>query len=159
VTAVAVGERDGRPVIISGGNDNTVRVWDLQTGEPALGPLTGHNGTVDAVAVGVRHGRPVIVSGSGDKTVRVWDLQTGEPTLGPLTGHNGTVSAVAVGERDGRPVIISGSYDQTVQVWNLESELHDTLRIELQHQVMSVASAADRLVLGTTAGLLRVDLL
>ena len=160
VTAVAIGVRDGRrPVIVSGSFDWTVRLWDLQTGEPALGPLTGHDGTVDAVAIGVRDGRPVIVSGSSDRTVRVWDLQTGEPALGPLTGHDGTVAAVAVGERDGRPVIISGSYDQTVQVWNLESELHDTLRIELQHQVLSVASAADRLVLGTTAGLLRVDLL
>ena len=46
VTAVAVGERDGRPVIVSGGSDRTVRVWDLQTGEPALGPLTGHDGMV-----------------------------------------------------------------------------------------------------------------
>ena len=91
--------------------------------------------------------------------MRVWDLQTGEPALGPLTGHDGRVNAVAVGERHGRPVIVSGSDDQTVRVWDLESERHVTLRIELQHQVLSVASAADRLVVGTTAGLLRIDLL
>ena len=39
VYAVAVGQRQGRPVIISGGGDRTVRVWDLDSGEPVLGPL------------------------------------------------------------------------------------------------------------------------
>ena len=91
VNAVAVGERQGRPVIVSGGDDGTVRVWDLESGEPVLGPLTGHDGVVDAVAVGERQGRPVIVSGGGDGTVRVWDLESGEPVLGPLTGHDGAV--------------------------------------------------------------------
>ena len=121
VYAVAVGERHGRPVIVSGGGDGTVRVWDLDSGEPVLGPLTGHDGAVTAVAVGERHGRPVIVSGGDDRTVRVWDLESGEPVLGPLTGHDGGVNAVAVGERHGRPVIVSGSDDRTVRVWDLES--------------------------------------
>ena len=66
---------------------------------------------------------------------------------------------MAVGERQGRPVIVSGRHDQTVRVWDLESERHVTLRIELQHQVRSVAATGNRLVIGTTAELLRVDLL
>ena len=72
------------------------------------------------------------------------------------------MKAVAVGERQGRPVIVSGGgrrTRQTVRVWDLEAERHATLRIELQHQVLSVASTADRLVIGTTAELLQVDLL
>jgi WD40 repeat protein len=112
---------------------------------------------VHAVAVGVRQGRPVIVSGGGE-TVRVWDLKSGEPVLGPLTGHDGPVHAVALGERHGRLVIVSGSSDRTVRVWDLEAG-HASLRIELQHQVVSVASTADRLVIGTSAELLQVDLL
>ena len=157
--AVAVGERHGWPVIVSGGGDRTVRVWDLESGDPVMGPLTGHDGAVDSVAVGELQGRPVIVSGGYDRTVRVWDLESGEPVMGPLTGHRGVVHAVAVGERQGRPVIVSGGADQTVRVWDLESESGDTLGIELQHRTLSVASAADRLGIGTTAELLRVDLL
>ena len=52
VTAVAVGELDGRPVVVSGSNDATVRVWDLGTGNRVGGPFTGHTGGVTAVAVG-----------------------------------------------------------------------------------------------------------
>jgi len=112
--------------------------------------------------VGVRQGRPVIVSGGIDGTVRVWDLDTGEPVLGPLTGlagQAGRVNAVAVGVRQGRPVIVSGAADRTVRVWDLEAERHAILRIELGYAAMSVASAADRLVIGTMAELLQVDLL
>ncbi len=160
VRAVAVGVRQGRPVIVSGGYDGAVRVWDLESGEPALSPLTGHNAGVRAVAMSTRHGRAVIVAGSGgDGKVRVWDLETGEPALGPLTGHTAGVHTVAVGVRHGRPVIVSGSRDRTVRVWDLEAERHATLRIELQHSVRSVAVTADGLVIGTTAELLRIDLL
>ena len=82
VTAVAVGELDGRPVVVSGSVDRTVRVWDLGTGNRVGGPFTGHTGGVTAVAVGELDGRPVVVSGSNDSTVRVRDLATrGNPRL------------------------------------------------------------------------------
>ena len=44
VYAVAAAELDGRPVIVSGSRDATVRVWDLATGSPIGSPLTGHTG-------------------------------------------------------------------------------------------------------------------
>jgi len=36
VRAVAVGQLDGRPVIVSGGFGGTVRSWDARTGAPGL---------------------------------------------------------------------------------------------------------------------------
>ena len=155
---MAVGERDRRPVIVSGGADGTMRGWDLQTGEPVLELVADHRGEVYAVAVGERDRRPVIVSGGADGTIRVWDLQTGEPVLDPLTGHDGKVYAVAVGERDGRPVIVSGGADSTVRVWDLQSGGHAALRIALQDLVLSVTSTADELEIGTATELLRIDL-
>ena len=49
VNAVAVADLAGRPVVISGSNDETVRVWDLATGTPVGDPFTGHGGPVNAV--------------------------------------------------------------------------------------------------------------
>ena len=118
VRAVAVGDLDGRPVVVSGGGDGTVQMWDLASETPAGGSITGHTGAVNAVAVGELDGRPVVVSGGGDGMVRVWDLASGTPAGGPFTGHTGAVNAVAVGELDGRPVAVSGGDDHSVRVWD-----------------------------------------
>ena len=105
---------DGRR-IVSGSEDNTVIVWDLETGEP-INMLVGHKGSVRSVTVSPdgRH----IVSASHDNTVIVWDLETGSP-IRRLTGHQGWVWSVAVSPNGRR--IVSGSEDQTVAVWDLDT--------------------------------------
>ena len=113
VNAVAV-TADGTRVI-SGSDDNTVKVWNLETGEEQF-TLTGHSNSVRAVAVTADGKR--VISGSVDKTVKVWNLETGEKQF-TLTGHSNWVRAVAV-TADGTRVI-SGSSDNTVKVWNLET--------------------------------------
>ena len=118
VTAVAVGRTGDREVIVSGSQDNTVRVWDAATGQPVGQPLAGHTDAVTAVAVGRAGDREVIVSGSQDNMVRVWDAVTGQPVGQPLVGHPSTVTAVAVGRTGDREVIISRSWDGTVRVWD-----------------------------------------
>jgi WD40 repeat protein len=116
VSAVAVGQLDGRDVIVSGSGDGTVRIWD-GTGAPVGDPLTGHTEPVSAVAVGRLGGRDVIVSGSHDQTVRIWD-GTGAPAGDPLTGHTAEVTAVTMGHLNGRDVIVTGSRDRTVRIWD-----------------------------------------
>ncbi|GGS38108.1 hypothetical protein GCM10010205_79880 [Streptomyces nojiriensis] len=74
MNAVATTVLNGLPVAVTGG-DETVRVWDLTTGQPIGEPFTGHIDRVNAVATTVLNGLPVAVSG-GDETVRVWDLTT-----------------------------------------------------------------------------------
>jgi len=122
IKALAVGERAGRAVIVSGGFDDTVQAWDLELGVAVGEPLRGHEDWVSALALGKRAGRAVIVSGGGrGGTVRVWDLESGAAVGEPLRGHDGEVSALALGKRSGRAVIVSGGKDGTVRVWDLES--------------------------------------
>src|SRR6266568_4948339 len=117
VSAVAVGRAGGREVIISGGRDGAVRVWDAATGEPVAAPPIRHTREVRAVAVGRAGCREVFVSGHDDGAVRVWDAVTGEQVGGLLTGP-GAVTAVAVGRAGDREVIVSGNWDKTVRVWD-----------------------------------------
>jgi WD40 repeat protein len=51
VRTVAVAELDGRPVVISGSDDHTVRIWDLATGAPIGDPFACTNGPVLSVAI------------------------------------------------------------------------------------------------------------
>jgi GTPase SAR1 family protein len=57
--------------VVSGSGDNTVRVWDAESGK-CLAILEGHTNTVWGVSI-TASGRRV-VSGSNDGTVRVWEL-------------------------------------------------------------------------------------
>jgi WD40 repeat protein len=105
---------DGRRVV-SGSDDGTLKVWDLESGE-ALRTFGGHARGVSAVAVAPNGRR--IVSASYDRTLKVWDL-AGNEELSTLAGHAGHVRAVAMtpdGER-----IVSGSKDRTLRTWDLAS--------------------------------------
>ncbi len=70
VYAVAISEDGSR--LITGGEDGTVRVWDLS--QPRLIPviLRGHEGRVTGLTLS-EDGK-TLLSGSLDGTVRVWNL-------------------------------------------------------------------------------------
>ncbi len=120
VTAAAVLFPDGRPVVVAGATDGTVRSWDMDLGQPLGDPLTGHTRRIETMAaVVLPDGRPIAVSGADDGTVRVWDLRSGRPLGDPLTDHTRTVFAVAtVVLPDGRPILVSGAADGLRQ-WSL----------------------------------------
>ncbi|KAF8751703.1 WD40 repeat-like protein [Rhizoctonia solani] len=100
--------------LASGSSDKTVRVWDVQTGQPVGTPFEGHTGPVLSVCSCPTDSR--IASGSLDKSIRVWDPQTGQTVLGPLTGHSGYVSCVAFSHNGA--FIASGSFDNTIRVYD-----------------------------------------
>ena len=119
IPCIVTAELDGQPVVVSGGVDATVRVWDLATGHARGEPLIGHTDRVFYLAMAELEGRPVVLSGSSDRTVRVWDLATGASIGEPFLGHTDEVNAVAAGELNGRQVVVSASDDATVRVWDL----------------------------------------
>jgi WD40 repeat protein len=103
---------DGRR-IVSGSDDNTLRVWDADSGQ-LIGALAGHTDKVTSVAFSPDG--HLIVSGGWDNSVRLWDARTGQPIGAPLTGHTDKVVSVAFSP-DGRR-IVSGSADGTLRLWD-----------------------------------------
>ncbi len=150
VRTVAVTPDGARAV--SGGEDGTVRVWDLATGQQQAA-LTGHTDWVRAVAVTADGARAV--SGGDDGTVRVWDLGTGQQQAA-LTGHGQPVRAVAVTPDGARAV--SGGADGTVRVWDLATGQQEAELTGHDRPVWAVAVTPDgaRAVSGGGDGTVRV---
>ena len=62
-------------MLVSGGYDAIVKLWDLQTGE-CISILAGHHNWIRSVLF-TPDGQ-TIVSGSQDQTIKLWQTETGE---------------------------------------------------------------------------------
>lgn len=101
---------DGK-TIATGSNDNTIKLWDTNSGQ-ATRTLLGHSWSV--VAVAFSPDGETLLSGSWDKTVKIWKVSTGEK-LCTLFEHTDSVCAVAISSTN--KAIASGSKDKTVKLW------------------------------------------
>ncbi|MGW1177231.1 hypothetical protein ACWD4P_26395 [Kitasatospora sp. NPDC002543] len=110
---------DGRAVVVTGGDDGTVRLWDVATGEAVGEPMTDHTGRVHAVAAAELDGRAVAVSAGTDEAVRIWDLTTRRLLHPPLPGHTDWVTGAATAVLRRRPVAVTCGDDCSVRVWDL----------------------------------------
>ncbi len=116
VNTVAFAELDGVPVLISGGDDRTVRVWDVRSLEQKC-LFSGDMGWVRAVACMTLDGRSVVVCGTDSGHAHIWDLRR-EVELSVLIGHTHWVRAVAGVEVEGRTAVVTGASDGTICVWD-----------------------------------------
>jgi len=103
VNGVAV-TPDGKPAV-STSDDETLKVWDLETGH-ALRTLEGDGSVVNGAAVTPDGKRAV--SASDDKTLKVWDLETGRQVVtfhcdaSPLGCTFASNRKIIAGDRIGR---------------------------------------------------------
>ncbi len=121
ISTLATDSSEDDDLIVTGGNDKRVRVWDLASGRQLTASQNKHLGRINALATLSINGLGVIISGSDDKTIRIWDLRSCDPIGDPLIGHTSRVTSLAVGSLDGRKLIISGSSDKSIIVWDLEN--------------------------------------
>jgi len=112
-TAVATTVVDDDHVVVSGGEDGTVRIWNARDrNQRAI--CTGHTGWVDAVAVSARNA--LIASAGEDGSIRLWDVASGEPR-DVLRGHAARIRSLAVDRAGDR--LVSGGEDNAVCLWDL----------------------------------------
>jgi WD40 repeat protein len=106
---------DGR-LGLSAGEDNTVRVWDLETGDEVQ-KFTRPVAPVKDVAV-LPDGKTAV---SADvQTLRVWDPATGKE-IDHIEGHQGALTSVAV-TPDGKYALLGSRNDRNFQLWPLDQK-------------------------------------
>lgn len=105
----------GDNAFVTASADNTVRIWDIQTGS-LLRTLKGHTSFVNAVAVSPDG--QYLVSGGADKQVLIWSIQTGQ-LLKTLKGHNSFINAILI-SHDGN-LIFSADAGGAIKVWDLQT--------------------------------------
>jgi len=133
---------DGRRVA-SGGDDQTVQIWNPMTGENHLTYL-GHTDQVRAIMWAPTGQR--LVSACANQEFRVWDGTTGQD-ITIYHGHTGKAVqlglACSVGWSWDSQWIVSGSADWTAQVWNADTGDHFVTYSGHQGDVQAVAWSRD----------------
>ncbi len=99
--------------LVSGSEDNTIKIWNLNTGQVSR-TLLGHSDTVRSVTFSPDG--QILASASGDKTIKLWNLHG---QIRTLAGGSGPVWSVAISP-DGQ-TLISGSEDSNIKIWNLST--------------------------------------
>ena len=100
--------------IFTSGDDMTLRVWDLQTGE--LQRMWGPFDTeTDSCAIDSIHNRAVL--GCDDGVIRIFDLESGE-AVAEIDAHASGIKKVATSPVTGD--IFSAAYDQKILVWDAD---------------------------------------
>ncbi|XP_031474575.1 autophagy-related protein 16 [Nymphaea colorata] len=101
--------------LISGGQEQTVKFWDANTGN-SCGSLSGCLGSVLDMAVS--HDNKTVIAASSSNNLYVWDVGSGR-IRHTLTGHTDKVCAVDIGKLSNR-LLVSAAYDRTIKTWDLQ---------------------------------------
>ncbi|KAJ1335193.1 F-box and WD-40 domain protein CDC4 [Microdochium nivale] len=134
-------------ILVSGGCDRDVRVWDMTTGN-CLHTLRGHTSTVRCLKMS---DSDTAISGSRDTTLRVWDIRQGV-CRNVLVGHQASVRCLEIrGD-----IVVSGSYDATAKIWSIsKGQCLHTLTGHFS-QIYAIAFDGSRVVTGSLDTSVRV---
>lgn len=123
-------------MVVSGGADGCVRLWDPRTGV-CIQNLVGHSSPVAGVCISA-DGR-LVFSASADTTIRVWDLSNGQCLH--VLAHGWSMRAVAASE-DGT-WLVAASMDKTLSLWHVPSGRRIRTLTGHTDGVLGVAMATD----------------
>ncbi|MCA1993323.1 MAG: WD40 repeat domain-containing protein, partial [Coleofasciculus sp. S288] len=137
---------DGR-TIASGADDNTIKLWQLGTGE-LIHTLTGDSGRVLTIALSPDGQTLASSHKTSDRScIQIWHLGTGE-LVRTLTGHHKWIYCLAFSP-DGKTLISGG---HKIKIWDLNTG--EQLRTLAGHKkwVYSLAISPNGQTLATSGG-------
>jgi WD40 repeat protein len=125
-------------MIVAGGNDGAVRLWDAKSRKAF--PVITTPYPVWSVAFSPDGNQIATGSGGNDNSLQLWDVATRTAVGEPMVGHVGWQLMSIAFSPDGR-LLATGGYDGTVRVWDT-AERRELKRLAGdRHAVQSVAFA------------------
>ena len=123
--------------LVSGGDDETLRAWNLRTEEQLWRANVG--GQVFAVAIPLHQPFYTAYGGVYDYNIRLRYTPNGN-WRGRITGHSETVRGLAFKPENHH--LASGSEDNTIKIWNTDNNANLQLMRTLRGHTDSVLSVA-----------------
>jgi WD40 repeat protein len=108
-------------ILASGSADQTIKLWNIETGESFTLPERDAFGDRSYRRVRVIAFSPdgkTLISGSDDQSVRLWDVNKSK-SLKTIYGHTQRVWSVTFSLDD--KTLISGSDDGKISIWNIQT--------------------------------------
>lgn len=105
---------DGK-VLVSGGWDNTLKVWNAETGE-LVNSFKAHDGSIRCMAFS--RDSKMLITGSRDNSIKIWD--TTWSVKYSLFGHVNTINCVLIDPS--LRYAYSGGADASLKVWDLKKK-------------------------------------
>ncbi len=148
VLSLTSGVHDGKTLVVTGGWDRRICLWDPTTGQLVVRTyfgmvdeqLWGHTEAVEYLRWFTIEGQPRIASGSEDRTVAVWDALTGA-CLGRSPAFPGFLKGLAVGtDRTGDTRLITAT-DHTIHI--LDAQAQPVAELEVSTEIHSVTILPD----------------
>jgi WD40 repeat protein len=129
--------------IVSGGDDNKIKIWDAKTGV-LLNTLKGHTAEINSVAVSPNNLK--IISGSDDDNgIKIWNATNGKILCTSIKSTNYSQYVNSVAFSSDNLKIVSGSSDHSIKIW--DANTCDLINSLIGHKdwVNSVAFSFDNL--------------
>ncbi|MBL7919409.1 MAG: WD40 repeat domain-containing protein [Bacteroidia bacterium] len=103
-------------LIISGGHDDVLKMWDVNTGG-LIKQFAGHEDWVYDICFSADE--KYIYSASMDKTIKIWDISSGKQ-ISTLKGHSDGVVSLDI-SKDGK-YLASAGLDKEIIIWDLNTK-------------------------------------
>lgn len=106
------GTRRGMPMLCSGSDDKTVKIWDARK----RFAVNSFDNTYQVTATCFNDTGEQVISGGIDNDIKIWDIRKND-ILYKLRGHTDTITGISLSP-DGS-YILSNSMDNTLRIWDI----------------------------------------
>jgi len=112
----------GETLLLTSGDDGSVRVWDPMTGRPANAPLASEGPRLLSLAVMTVHGRPLLAAG-GPQGIQLWNLED-RTRIDPAAadGDRPVRMLAALPQVGGEVMLADVDLNGTVRLWRVHRD-------------------------------------